>query len=139
MIITEKSLRLFAVIVLTSACAGRAASSVDERPDTPVRGNSSVITREEILTLGSGDMSALDVVKRLRPMYLAPRAALSTTNKEAGRTHASIDGVGVVPIEDLNNVHAASIAEITFLDSGRAMQKFGTRANRGAVIVVRLE
>ena len=139
MAITHTKRCLFAMIVLASACAGQGASSGNDRPDAPVRANSSVITREDILTLGSGEMSALDVVKRLRPMFLAPRSALSTTNTEAGRTHASIDGIRVVPLDDLNNVQASSIAEITFLDAGRAMQKFGTRANRGAVIVIRLE
>ena len=139
MAIPRKRLHLLAMIVLVSACAGHAASSGDIVPDAPLRATSTVIRREEILTLGSGDMSVMDVVRRLRPHFLTVRGSLSTTNAEAGRTHASVDGIAVVALDELNNVLASSVAEILFLDAGRAMQRFGTRANRGAVIIIRLE
>ena len=82
-------------------------------------------------------LSVLEVIRTLRPHFLNVRGKNSQSDPEAGRVHASIDFNGVIPLEDLRNLHITGVTEIRFLGAGPAMQKFGGAAHEGPVIVVR--
>lgn len=139
--------RLFAsaFILASTGCSPRApVAGATDGPHVPSQRNRDLITQDDL----SADpilraQSVLEVVRALRPHFLNDRgnntiqdqsAALS--DPEAGHVHASIDGGRVVPIGELNGMHANEVIEIRFLNAGQAMQKFGTAARQGPIILV---
>ena len=48
----------------------------------------------------------------------------------------SINGVGVVSVNELNNMVLAGVVEIRFLSAAAAMQRFGGASQEGPVILV---
>ncbi len=115
------------------ACSGNPAPSADSsatrRPD--------VITAEELAdpSVAAGD--ALEAVRRLRPSFLVTRGVSSIKNTSAGSVHISIDGAPLLTVDNLARLRPAQIAEIRYLNSSDAAQRFGTSAGTGGVILVR--
>ena len=118
-------------------------------PKTPVAGatdgpHASSARNRDLIT--ESDLSAdpilraqsvLEVVRALRPHFLNDRGTNTIKDDpEAGHVHASIDGGRIVPIGELNGMHANEVIEIGFLNAGQAMQKFGTAARQGPIILV---
>ena len=119
------------------ACGGCShAASRAARPVTVVRDHN-VITQAELQDPEIRDLTVLEVVRRLRPIFLADRGKQSKAEPESGKVHASIDAIAVLALEELSNIYARSIAEIRFLDISAAMLQFGPRAYSGPVILVR--
>ena len=114
------------------APAGAAAASAPERR------NPNIITRDELLDTAIRSQNVLEVVKSLRPHFLTMRGTSSIKDQEAGKVHASINGMGVVALDELRNILVSSVVDIQFLNSAAAMQRFGGAAHQGPVIVVRL-
>ena len=129
-----------------SGCASTPASvgattSTDGAPaSTPAsaaRPDRDVISQQELAVPALRALSVLEVIRTLRPHFLNIRGKNSQSDPEAGRVHASIDYNGVIPLDDLRNLHVTGITEIRFLGVGPAMQKFGGAAHEGPVIVVK--
>ncbi len=137
-----KGILTVSALSLAAACAGQTSSTpaggaeAAPRPAT-ARANRNVISREELSTPSIRAMNALEVIRSLRPTYLAERGKTSQSNPEAGKVHASLDYNGVISLNDLRNVPVVSIVEILYLDVAAAMNRFGGAANEGPVIVVR--
>jgi hypothetical protein len=142
--------RIMFLCLLTAAagCASSGAAPASAGPAAPAaataRRDPDVITREELAadrTLIS--LNAYDAIRTLRPRFLRTRGAQNfgsgspTDDQESGQPHASIDGAGVVPLDDLKNVEVRNVIEIRYLDAAAAMQRFGSSAHAGPVIVVR--
>ncbi|HEY9226443.1 MAG TPA: hypothetical protein VIP11_07355 [Gemmatimonadaceae bacterium] len=136
------------VLVMASACASGGAGnpSAGGGPAERVNRDRNVITREELSAPGLRAQSVLDAVKSLRPQYFSQRgvqsfkcgasAADCQTDSDAGGVHASIDNGRILPIQELANMHVNSVLEVRFLPTAQAMQKFGTAALEGPVILV---
>lgn len=124
------------LLVVAMACAGSAATN---DPGTTVGAgrNADVITAAELAdpAIASGD--ALEAVQRLRPRFLMTRGTVSAKNSSAGTTHVSVDGGPLLPVDALSRLRPSQIAEIRYLSSSDAAQRFGTNAGSGGVIVVK--
>lgn len=128
-----KTLSVVLYLCVAAGCAARTSSSGSSaaRPDRDL------ISRQELADPALRSLTVLEVVRSLRPTYLSSRGKLSLQDSEAGKVHASIDGIGVVALEELKNVLVTGVIEIRFLNAGAAMQRFGGSAHQGPVILVR--
>lgn len=143
--VSKNHIRIFAFAVAATACSsgtksteagGVTTPSPTEQRTAPNR-NRDLITQAELSDPGLRAQSILDVIRSLRPQYLAKRGANSHSDDEAGKVHVSIDNGRVAPIEDLQSIHAGSVLEVRYLNPAQAMQKFGGAAREGPVILVR--
>jgi len=137
------------VLVTASACAsgGGASPSTGGGASQRVSRDRNVITHEELSDPGLRAQSVLDAIRSLRPQFLSQRGVQSfkcgastsdcQTDGDAGNVHASIDNGRILPIQELANMHVNSVIDIQFLPTAAAMQKFGTAALEGPVILVR--
>lgn len=137
-----KSLGLCILLAATSACAGRTAAprvgeAAPARTQAPARRNPDVISMDELSDPARRADTVLDLIASLRPNFLADHGKQSKEDLESGKVHASIDGIGVLPLEVLRDIHVAGVVEIRYLNAAAAMQKFGGAAHQGPVIVVR--
>lgn len=121
------------VLAATCACAGQGSSA-----GSPASGrlNPSLITVEELRDPSLAGQSVLEVVRKLRPNFLSSRGVQSRNNPQSGQVHASINGVGVVSVEELRSMVLAGVVEIRLLSAAAAMQRFGGAAQEGPVILV---
>ena len=90
-----------------------------------------LITEQEIES--SGETNALDVVTKLRPMFLKTRGR-STVNA-GGSEYASVfvDGQFFGELGSLRNINVSQIHEIRYLSGPDAVSKYGMRYGSGAV------
>ncbi|MEO6527706.1 MAG: hypothetical protein ABIP93_13830 [Gemmatimonadaceae bacterium] len=128
-----------ALIVATAACAAKApapVSAVD--PKTSVKARRDLITQADLSSKpGLRAQTVLEVVRELRPHFLNERGISSpVADPEAGMVHASVDNGRIVPITELSGMHANDVIEIRYLSASQAMQKFGTAARQGPIILV---
>ena len=138
-----KTLCACVLLAAASACAAKAPSSGGSDGAT-VRSsrNRDVITQDDLAadpTLRA--QSVIDVVRALRPHFLNDHGTNSLqggamSDPEAGKVHASIDGGRVLPLSELSSMHANEVLEIRYLNEAQAMQKFGTAARQGPIILV---
>lgn len=92
-----------------------------------------LITEQEIAE--SGEMNGLDVVTRLRPMFLKTRGR--STIRGGGSEYASVfvDGVFFGDLGSLRNIVANQIHEIRYLSGVESVSKYGIRYGSGAIDV----
>ena len=129
------------LLAATGACAGRQPSSgatgdAAAASQQSGRRDPNVIGMDELSDPALRGQSVLEVVRSLRPNFLANRGVQSRSNPESGKVHASINGVGVVSLDELRTMHMAAVVEIRFLSAAAAMQRFGGAAQEGPVILV---
>jgi hypothetical protein len=125
------------LVVAAMACASGSSSTGDPNSSTASSRNSDVITAEELAdpAVASGD--AYEAVQRLRPRFLMTRGAVSARNASAGSVHISVDGGPLLTVDNLSRLRPSQIAEIRYLNSSDAAQRFGTNAGSGGVIMVK--
>ena len=125
-----------ALLLLGSACSSNPEPEMGATASAQNK-NGDVITADELAdpSVSAGD--AYDAVKRLRPRFLMTRGAMSAKNVTAGSVHISVDGGPLLTVENLRNLRPSQIAEIRYLSSSDAAQRFGTNAASGAVIMVK--
>ena len=122
---------------IVMACSGNPAPSGDPGSAPATTRRTDVITAEELAdpSVSAGD--ALEAVRRLRPSFLVTRGVSSIRNTSAGSVHISIDGAPLLTVDNLARLRPAQIAEIRYLNSSDAAQRFGNSAGTGGVILVR--
>ena len=128
----------------TAACAGQrpAAAAADAggatlQGETPASRDRDVISERELSDPARRAETVLDVIRSLRPQFLTQRGKNSHSDDEAGKVHVSVDNGRILPLEELNNMHANSVIEIRYLNPAAAMAKFGGAAREGPVILIR--
>lgn len=131
------------VLVAAGACASSASTpattpGVATAEQTAPSRDRDVITQQELAQPEVRAQSVLDVVRSLRPQYLNERGKNSHSDEEAGKVHISIDNGRILPLDELQNIHANTVLEIRYLNIAAAMQKFGGAAREGPVILVRM-
>jgi hypothetical protein len=112
-------------VVIACASAGASGARTHREPN--------LITEQEIES--SGETNALDVVTKLRPMFLKTRGR-STVNA-GGSEYASVfvDGQFFGELGSLRNINVSQIHEIRYLSGPEAVSKYGMRYGSGAVDV----
>ena len=140
---SSKILCVCLLIVATSACAAKApASGSSDDVRAPSTRNRDLITQQDLAadpTLRA--QSVLEVIRSLRPQFLNDHGtntmqATGMSDPDAGKVHVSIDNGRIVPLSELSTMHANDMLEIRYLNVAQAMQKFGTAARQGPVILV---
>jgi len=118
-------LTLAAVIACASSGSGTSSARPHREPN--------LITEQEIAA--SGETNALDVVTKLRPMFLKTRGR-STVNA-GGSEYASVfvDGQFYGGLSSLRTINVSLIHEIRYLSGTEAVSKYGMRYGSGAVDV----
>ena len=130
--------RVCALLAL-SACASTAGSAAGVGAATPQAASRdrNLISQEELSAPDVRARSVLDYIRTARPHFLTQRGKNSHSDAEAGKVHVSIDNGRILPVEELQNIHAGTVIEIRYLEPSAAMQKFGGAAREGPVILVR--
>lgn len=137
---------ILAVLVLATACASGGTSSSTTAADATgaERRDRSVITSTELADPALNSISVYDAIRSLRPNFLSNRGNQviayegneGSVDTESGKVHASIDGHGIVTVDELKRLPASSVTEVRLLSPAAAMQKFGATAKQGPVILV---
>lgn len=136
-------LRVGLLAVATSACAAKApvSGASDERPTTATR-NRDLITQQDLdADPALRAQTVIEVIRTLRPQFLNDHGTntlqgAGLSDPEAGKVHVSIDNGRIVPLSELSGMHGGQMLEIRYLNVAQAMQKFGTAARQGPVILV---
>lgn len=144
---TFRVVSVFLIMAAASGCAGRTASpatGAGEAERAP-RGNRDVISQEELADPGLKAQNLLNAIRTLRPQFLSDRGQQSykcaspgdcQMDPDAGKVHVSVDNGRILPLQELENIHTATVREVRFLNQAAAMQKFGGAARSGPVIMV---
>lgn len=117
--------RLLALTLTLAALSGCASSGAGSG-DSPRRSRD-VITAEELASLQQ--LSALEVVQRLRPAWLRVRGG--------GLPQLIVDGTPMEGgTEALRTFRVGEIHELRYMDPGDATMRFGTGYPAGAIVVI---
>ena len=126
---------------------------------TKRRGDRNLITTSELAESGSGMITAGDVIRRMRPMWLLVDQARAQVRLDGGGTSSSSGGsagtdVGsstsptirgngdlVIYVDDtrqpsmdvLSTLKAAELTELRYLDQNRAIQMHGPGHEKGVI------
>ena len=139
---STKLISLCAVVAI-SACAGRAPATVPpaggaEATEPAPNRDRDVITLQELSAPSVRAQTVLSVIRTMRPQYLVERGKNSHSDDEAGKVHVSVDNGRIVPLSELDNIHAGTVQEVRYLNIAAAMRQFGGAAREGPVILVRM-
>jgi hypothetical protein len=131
------------IMAAASACAANTpASQSSDEARAPSTRNRDLITQADLSAdPAMRSQSVYEVVRTLRPHFLNDHGtntlgASAESDVEAGKVHVSFDNGRIVPLSELSSMHANEVIEIRYLNAGQAMQKFGSAARQGPVIVV---
>ena len=125
------------LIALVVGCS-KPVTSPSVRPLGVVEShNADVITADELASPNVNSGDALEAVRRLRPRFLATRGSGSIKATDAGSVHVSLDGGPLQGVSFLSRLRPGEIAEIRYLSSSEAAQRFGTSAGTGAVMLIK--
>lgn len=121
---------LIALFVL-SACAALvpAQASAQKR-------QRDLITREEILNSAHQSQDLFQLIRSLRPHFLAPPRGVRTLG--GGQMQPAslyVDGVRVGELDGLRVIIAGTVEEVRYLDPSRAENEYGPQGRGGAVVV----
>jgi hypothetical protein len=117
----------------SSGTAG-AAAPADARRDAPARRNRDVISLDEIAATTEA-LNAYDLVRRLRPAFLADRGPQSFRTSVPRTAQVYVDNVRMGGIETLRDVPRDAIAEIRYYSGPDATTRWGTGHSSGVIFV----
>ena len=98
-----------------------------------------LITREEIEASAQKDQDIYEVIRALRPHFLAPARGIRTLGNSSSRMSLYVDGARESDFNALKNIMAASVAEVRYLDPTQSEAEYGSVANGGAVVLKRIK
>ncbi len=114
---------LLAITLALAACASGGGAGGDTAAR---RGSSTRIVEDELTNVAQ--LSAYAAVQRLRPTWLRTRSG--------GTPQVHIDGNPQGGgIEALNNLPAAQVQEMVYMNASDATTRFGTNYNNGVILV----
>ena len=118
-------------ILFLAACAGSGAG--DPEVATPESGSRDVIVQDELAA--NSELSAFEVVRRLRPAWLRYRGQSVLSGPEREGLRVYLDGSFYGDADALGQLQARNLEEIRFLDSRQATLRFGTGHTVGAILI----
>jgi hypothetical protein len=128
---------IVAVLAVIGGAACHHAPATDT-PTTDAQRTSRVydtVTRDELAEESQLGTTAYLAIQRLRPAYLIDKTAGAAATIHP--ISVSVNGGQLSPINVLMSIPTQTIAEIRYLDTGNAAQRFHNRAT-GPVILVTL-
>jgi len=126
---TTLSLRgMLAVSALVAACASGGRSAV--RRNVPL---APVITRAELQS--EAGYTLLEVVRRIRPSFLASRGATSIEGTPMLRVLVVIDGMPQGDVDVLQSIRAADVRQVRRLSVPETYLKYGRSVSVGGLEV----
>ena len=134
----RKGLLVFAAIAALAACSS-GSGSASGTGSTPIRrGGQNLITADEIGAAGAGMETAFDIVQRLRPTMLRPRATSFGSNNQGQQVPVVVytDDVRLGTVENLRTIPATQVHEIRYISATDATQRWGTNHSSGAIQVI---
>ena len=134
----RKGLLVFAAITALAACSSGGGSAGGTAGSTVRRGGQNLITTEEIAASGAGMETAFDIVQRLRPTMLRPRASSFGVNNQPQQVPVVVysDEVRLGTVENLRTIPATQVHEIRYISATDATQRWGTNHSSGAIQVI---
>lgn len=128
---------LFAVVVLTSACASAQKNDNELRVAQPKQKKDPyVITKDELMDPAITSRDALTALRHLRPNFFTYRGPITPNQASAGETQISQDYGPLRPLSELASMNTMTFVEVRFLNADAAMGRFGLNAQGGPVIVL---
>ncbi|HSG64366.1 MAG TPA: hypothetical protein VLD39_05170 [Gammaproteobacteria bacterium] len=135
----RKGLLVFAAVAALAACSSGSGSASGTPSSTAVRrGGQNLITAEEIAASGAGMETAFDIVQRLRPTMLRPRASSFGVNNQPEQVPVLVysDEVRLGTVENLRTIPATQVFEIRYISATDETQRWGTNHSSGAIQVI---
>lgn len=114
-------------VAVLSACASG--------PTGGARRDSSVIARAELDVDGVSGLMVYDAIQRLRPGWLAPRAATSISNGTGPLPAVLVGNAPRRDIEILRSIPVGDVAELRFVNARDATTRYGTGYVNGLIEV----
>ena len=122
-----------AVAALALAGAGFALASTEAVAQKRDRDK---ITREEILNSSQKEGDLLQVIRGLRPHFVAPpRGVRSLGGGRAAPTALYVNGNKMGDLSMLKQILATDVFEVRYMDPSKAENEFGIGHSGGAVLV----
>ncbi len=95
-----------------------------------------VITREEILEVAMRHEDLLQVIRALRPHFLAPpRGSRSMMNGPPAPVQLYVDDTRRSGLDELRMIKPATVEEVRYLEPSKAQDQYGITHNGGAILV----
>lgn len=135
----RKGLLVFVVGAALAACSSGSGSPSGTAVSSPIRrGGQNLITADEIAASGAGMETAFDIVQRLRPTMLRPRASSFGSNNQPQQVPVLVytDEVRLGTVESLRTIPATQVQEIRYISATDATQRWGTNHSSGAIQVI---
>lgn len=133
-------------LLLSSAMAGCAPASAPDpfraatappRPSfDPGQIKPNEIGRQEILARGKSDLTAMALIRRLRPGWLTVRGQISFTDGASSYPIVYIDEVRHGGLPTLHGIPANEIQRLEFYSTADATTRWGTGHTAGVINVV---
>ena len=124
----HRSSRALALLLTLGLSAGATAcASGGGSGDSGPRRNPNLITADELANYST--LSALDVVRQLRPRWLQPRGG-------AGLPTVMMDGARLGPPDNLASISVNDLESSRYLTASDATMRYGTNFTGGAIEVV---
>ena len=120
---------VFSSVLLTLAlmgCAGVPSSGGSS-------GGPNLISSEQLRHVDLGNLSALEIIQRVRPRWLQSRGSLISGQMLA---RVRVDGAAYRGFDDLRNMRGSNIDEMRYLNARDATTRFGTGYDGGVILVV---
>jgi len=122
-----------------SSCAARAANPfTDPDPSVTSEGPRSPdeLLRGEIETRGSNDLTAMALIRRLRPAWLRARGQDSLSGRNTTYPVVYVDDIRHGGLDTLHDIPASEILSVRFLGAADATTRWGTGHPSGVINVV---
>lgn len=133
----------FLLLLATTACAPASApgpfAGGDTRPGAGFDASQILpdqIGHEEILSRGKNDLTAMALIRRLRPSWLSARGQTSLTDGAASYPVVYIDEIRRGGLPSLNQIPTSEILRLEFFNTADATTRWGTGHASGAINIV---
>jgi hypothetical protein len=97
------------------------------------------ITREDIEGSAQKDQDIYQVIRSLRPHFLAPARGSRSMGGSSSPMALYVDGVRETDVNQLKAIPASVVEEVRYLDPTRSESEYGSNAAGGAVVVKRMK
>ena len=94
------------------------------------------IDHEEIVSRGRNHLTAMALIRRLRPAWLSPRGQTSITNGAASYPVVYIDEIRHGGLPSLNRIPTSEILRLEYFNTADATTRWGTGHTAGVINIV---